>query len=172
MLPNILIGRTRYLDRWIGNSANPRRTSSRGWLRFRDRDSVAAIQTDDQQTSDGTRTRTFRNRALSNSLETKESAEYHGASATHLGEVAERPIAPVLKTGDGVTRPRVRIPASPHRKVRFRKCLFFRCLRKRLFWHSAIVPRLCQILADFRIPQSLVVMIVSRPPVQHQTTGW
>jgi len=33
----------------------------------------------------------------------------------HPGEVAEWSIAPVLKTGDGVTRPRVRIPASPLR---------------------------------------------------------
>jgi len=30
-----------------------------------------------------------------------------------LGEVAERLNAPVLKTGDGATRPRVRIPPSP-----------------------------------------------------------
>ncbi len=30
-----------------------------------------------------------------------------------FGEVAEWPIAPVLKTGDGATHPRVRIPASP-----------------------------------------------------------
>ena len=29
------------------------------------------------------------------------------------GEVTERPKVPVLKTGDGLNRPRVRIPASP-----------------------------------------------------------
>ena len=33
----------------------------------------------------------------------------------HLGGVAERPIAPVLKTGDGESRPRVRIPPPPLR---------------------------------------------------------
>src|SRR5262249_50385993 len=33
------------------------------------------------------------------------------------GEVPERPIGPVSKTGDGATRPRVRIPPSPLKKT-------------------------------------------------------
>lgn len=38
---------------------------------------------------------------------------WHGRNTRSLGEMAERPIAPVLKTGDPARDPRVRIPVSP-----------------------------------------------------------
>ena len=47
------------------------------------------------------------------SVSCMESAAFRVYDDVAPGEVAERPIAPVLKTGVGATRPRVRIPASP-----------------------------------------------------------
>ena len=39
--------------------------------------------------------------------------EFKLRATGEIGEVTERPKVPVLKTGDGLNRPRVRIPASP-----------------------------------------------------------
>lgn len=74
------------------------------------------------------------------SSEGRVSAATQRLGIKQLGEVAERPNAPVLKTGDGVTRPRVRIPASP---------LFEQPVKHKLLFHGLLrfagLPRMSRL---------------------------
>lgn len=73
---------------------------------------TVAIRLSSVQPVAGNAARTRSGRKRSNLLETTENGDYDGADADS-GEVAERSIAPVLKTGRPARVSRVRIPASP-----------------------------------------------------------